>query len=78
MVLREQLLVDLHCSLAVLLSGCTAALLSQHLSQRCSDALPIWGDCPMTVLPCCTAELHVLDGAAQTIFVRANYVMEVR
>lgn len=24
------------------------------------------------------AELHVLDGAAQTIFVRANYSMEVR
>jgi hypothetical protein len=26
---------------------------------------------------CLPAELHVLDGAAQTIFVRANYSMEV-
>lgn len=33
--------------------------------------------CP-TLCVSCPVELHVLDGVAQTIFVRANYSMEVR
>lgn len=55
------------CALAALLGGCAAVLMSYCLVVRL-----------LYCVPAVRAELHVLDGAAQTIFVRANYVMEVR